>query len=315
MWYGSKKDTVKDDQEEKEKSIQKLKVIALDTLRYAKQSLMVGKQILEYVEGIEGFINEKGCLPAFPVNVSIDEVAAHYTPQRNDTLEFTEKMVAKIDIGIALNGYVADFAFTCDFSDTHQDLLEASSSALAVALEEVKVGMPIGELGRVIEENIRAKGKKPIANLSGHMIEKNCLHAGVNVPNVASSTSETFENDKLYALEPFATEGEGYVEERDQVEIFSVSDHITMPRMRHTREVLNFLKKEYPNFPFAERWLYKKFDSRLVVATALRELMLSGAINLYPVLADKGLVAQFETTVWVRENDVVPLIEVAELLK
>ncbi|MEM3372742.1 MAG: type II methionyl aminopeptidase [Candidatus Anstonellales archaeon] len=296
---------------------EKITPIALDILRFAKLNLKLDMKALDYAESIEKRITEHHkCELAFPVNISVNEIAAHYTPSYNDELKFSENMVVKVDIGICYDGYIADFAFTKDFSEKNNDLLESCANALVNALENIKEGNKTNKIGKIIEEKIFEKGFKPIANLTGHMIKKYQLHAGISIPNVGNSNDEvahTFKTGQIFAVEPFATKGNGYVEEKDSIEIFSLENPIN-PRMRHSREVLEYIKKAHPKLPFAERHLYKKFNSRIVVSTALRELLLNGSLYPYPVLADKDIVAQFETTVIVDKDSCIEIVPVEEII-
>ena len=72
----------------------------------------VGSSLLTICESIEREIKEKGGMPAFPVNVSLNDVAAHYTAEPNDETIVREDDVLKIDIGVHIEGYIADTAVT-----------------------------------------------------------------------------------------------------------------------------------------------------------------------------------------------------------
>ncbi|MCX8167207.1 MAG: type II methionyl aminopeptidase [Candidatus Micrarchaeota archaeon] len=302
-------DTIKENYE-------KLTPIAIDILRYAKINLKVGTKALDYAESIEKRILEHhNCELAFPVNISINEIAAHSTPSYEDPTVFDENMVVKVDIGICLNGYIADFAFTKDFSKKNQDLLESCANALTKAVEICKEGTKTNDIGKIIESSIKEKGFKPISNLTGHLIKKYNLHAGISIPNIASEGMNSYElkAGNVFAIEPFASKGNGYVEDKEVIEIFSL-DNVINPRMRHTREVLEYIKKNHAKLPFAERHLYKKFNSRIIVSTAVRELLMNGSLYPYPVLADSDIVSQFETTIIVDKNECIEVVPVDEII-
>ena len=71
------------------------------------------------------------------------------------------------------------------------------------------------DVGRAIEKSIKNAGFKPIANLSGHSLDKYTIHAGRTIPNMWSIGSFSLEKDVAYACEPFLTyaDGMGYVKE------------------------------------------------------------------------------------------------------
>jgi methionyl aminopeptidase len=269
----------------------------------SRKLVMVGTPLLDVAETIEGMIADEGCTPAFPVNISINEIAAHYTPETGSEAVLDEKDVVKIDIGLSLNGAIADTAYTIDLSGEHKKLVEASEKALENAIAAMKPGTKIGEIGGIIEETISSYNFKPISNLTGHKIKTGVLHAGVEVPNVKSEDPYEFKAGEIFAVEPFATNGAGYVEDQEQVEIFSLYAPAPV-RMRQSRKIIEYVINEYGGLPFAERWIRKKFPSRLLVSAALKELLESHFIKGYPVLreAEKGLVSQTEHTILITEE-------------
>ena len=159
------------------------------------------------------------------------------------------------------------------------------------------------EIGGIVEDEIRKRGFRPIENLTGHQIAQYELHAGMEIPNVRRGGQEVFEEGQVYAIEPFATSGAGSVSEGAYVEIFGFEERQAV-RMREARRMMALAEQKYRMLPFAERWLRKEFDSRLLFDAALRELVLSGAFRQYPVLTEvkKGLVSQAEYTVLVEHD-------------
>jgi methionyl aminopeptidase len=264
----------------------------------SKSMIMVGESLLDIAETIEKMILEEGARPAFPVNISINDLAAHYTPEAECESTLGENDLVKVDLGIEINGALSDTAYSVDLSGENGKLVEASDEALKNAIASIRPGVTVGEIGGIIEGTINGYGFKPISNLSGHMIKSNELHAGVEIPNVKSNDPYKFVEGDIFAVEPFSTTGSGYVEDLEQVEIFS----IYMPskiRMRQSRMIIDYVLKNYGMLPFAERWIRKNFQSKLLVSAALRELLQNHFIRGYPVLreAGRGLVSQAEHTV------------------
>lgn len=89
--------------------IMKAGKIASETREYARTIIKKGYLLLEIAEKIESKIIELGAKPAFPVNLSINEIAAHYTPSYDD--EKTAQGLIKIDLGVHIDGWIADTAF------------------------------------------------------------------------------------------------------------------------------------------------------------------------------------------------------------
>lgn len=277
--------------------------ITWKVLQKGKELVKPGVPMLEVAEAVERMIEEEGGKPAFPVNVSRNEQAAHYTPYFGEETVFGEKDVVKLDAGVHVDGYAGDSAVTIDLSGEHGKMLEAAQASLEAAVSAIRPGKKANEIGAVIEEVVRKAGFKPIDNLTGHRIERYTLHAGGEIPNIAKGSASEIEEGQIYAVEPFVTDGAGSVEEGDLVEIFSLDAKVPV-RMRESRRMMDYALKNYGTLPFAERWLRKDFPSRILMQTALKELVMMGAFRQYPVLNEinKGIVAQAEYTILIEKD-------------
>ena len=267
----------------------------------SKKIVKPGAKIIDIAESIEGWIKEEGGSFGFPANISINNIAAHYTPPFDDTSEIPEDAVVKIDLGASVNGCVGDTAYTLDFSGEHRKLLEASEQALENIINHIKSGINVGELGEIAEETIAGKGVRVIRNLSGHRIERNLLH-GASVPMIKGYKGWELEEGMAIAIEPFASTGNGNVKEGARTEIFMFQRDI-LTRNLDARNLLENIKREFKTLPFAERWIIRDqqtFKWRL----AMRELITRGALHPYPVLLESAgsRVAQFEKTLLVEKD-------------
>jgi len=260
-----------------------------------------GVKILEIAEAAEELIRQKGAKPAFPCNVSVNEIAAHYSPSIDDPRTVQESDIVKVDMGAHIDGYIADTAFTVAFGEGVK-LVEAAEKALEAAIAVVKPGIDAGEIGRAVQKVVEEAGFKPIRNLTGHSLAPWELHAGISIPNVAETTGQVLEAGDVLAIEPFVTTGSGFVEDQESVYIFRYVRDAPV-RLRMTRQLLREIKQNYGSLPFAERWLSKRF-SKVRLELCLKELVSSGALMPYHVLAERagGKVAQAEHTVLVTEN-------------
>jgi methionyl aminopeptidase len=269
----------------------------------SKSLVMVDAQLLDIAETIEKMIEDEGAKPAFPVNISINEIAAHYTPEHECEAVLGEDDLVKIDLGIDIDGALSDTAYTIDLGGQRDKLVESSQKALDSAIDAIKPGTQVGEIGGIIEDTITEYGYRPISNLTGHMIKSNALHAGIEIPNVRNNTPYAFKEGDIFAVEPFATDGGGMVEDLQQVEIFSVYQPGSV-RMRQSRRIIEYVLKNFGMLPFAERWLRKEFGSKLLVGAAIKELLKHHVLRGYPVLReiDKGMISQAEHTVLVTDD-------------
>ena len=262
----------------------------------AAERVDVGVNQLEVAEYAEDRIRELGGKPAFPVNISVDEEAAHATPSIGDETTFGEEMV-NLDIGVHVDGWIADTAITVDLSG-HDELAEASAEALDAALDVVEPGVETGEIGAEIEDVIDGYGFNPVVNLSGHGLDHYEQHTDPNIPNRAVSQGIELQVGDVVAIEPFATDGSGKVTEGADEEIFALEREGSV-RNRQAREALDQITEEFRTLPFATRWLDVSRPEM-----ALRRLKMSDVVHGYPVLKeDEGnLVSQKEHSVIVTED-------------
>lgn len=262
----------------------------------AAERVEVGSGYLELSEWAEDRIRELGGEPGFPVNISTDNEAAHGAAGVDDEREIGEEMV-KLDIGVHVDGWLADTAVTVDFSG-HEDLLEAPDEALDAALELVEPGVETGEIGARIEEVIDGYGYNPVVNLTGHGLGRWEQHTPPNIPNRAVSQSVELAVGDVVAIEPFATDGSGKVGEGSDTEIYSLEREQSV-RNRDARAALDQITEEFRTLPFATRWLDVERPEM-----ALRRLERQDIVHSYPVLKEDAgtLVSQKEHTVIVTED-------------
>jgi len=253
----------------------------LQTVREeAVERIELGASHLELVEHVESRIRELGGKPAFPMNVCIDEEAAHGTPSIDDDSTFGEEMI-NIDIGVHVDGYIADAAITVDLSG-NDELVEASAAALDAAIDMVEPGIDTGLLGDVIGRTIEGYGYNPIVNLTGHGLGHYEQHTSPNIPNRKVPEGVELEVGDVVAIEPFATDGRGRVTEGSQEQIFAL-DQASSIRDRQAREALDQITEEYQTLPFATRWLDVSRPEM-----ALRRLKQRDIIHGYPILTEEA---------------------------
>lgn len=281
--------------------------IASKVRKYALKIVKPGIRIYDLCESIERKIVEEGGLPAFPCNVSINEIAAHYTAFLGDTSTIPDRSLVKVDIGVHVDGYIADTAVTISFNPKFEDLNIAVETALERALEFIRPGVKVSKIGEIIENTIKAYGYKPIRNLSGHSIERYNLHSGTSIPNVKDFFSvDRVKVNHVYAIEPFGTSGIGYVVEGRETYIYSFKKEGKV-RDEESRRIIGEIKKKYNGLPFAERWLKNTISDRTRLIRVLKNLVKNKVLNCYPVLVEASTnpVAQFEHTVLVLGKEVI----------
>lgn len=280
--------------------------VAAEVLKSSEKLVKVDESVLNVAELLEEKIKEKAGI-AFPLNISINNHAAHSTPSSDDERKFTEKDVVKIDVGTHVDGYVGDNARTIDLTEENGKLVEASREALESAISMMKDGVMSNEVGKVIGETITGHGFKPVRNLSGHLLGPYEVHSVLSIPNIHTPKGFEIKEGMIVAIEPFASTGEGIVKEESRTEIFSYSKDIPI-RNRIAKEVREYIKEDRKTLPFCERWLVKKYQP-FQLKIALRELVLSGSFKSYPILKDvKGsFISQAEKSVLIEKDSCVIL--------
>lgn len=279
--------------------------IASQVREYAKKIIKKGVPLLEIAEKMENKIIELGAKPSFPVNLSINEIAAHYTPSHND--ETLAKGLLKVDFGAQVNGWLSDTSFSIDLENNEENkkLIKASEEALENAIDLLrnkKQNITTSEIGTIIQKTIEKKGLNPIVNLSGHSMEEYDLHSGVTIPNVNDKRNIKIENG-LYAIEPFATSGNGKVYDGKPSGIYILNQAKNV-RSPLARDVLDFIISEYKTLPFCSRWVVKKFGTKSLFA--LRELENNNTISQFDQLVEVSHkpVSQAEHTILIEKEKV-----------
>jgi methionyl aminopeptidase len=299
------------------KILQKSGDINNKTQKYAKKIIKPGVSIYEIGTKIDKFIIEQGAFPAWPVNLSINYQAAHSSYNKDNDFKLDENDVLKVDVGVSINGYITDSSQTIVFNKEHEKLRECSFKALECSktfLKENYKTARISEVGEIIENKIKSYGYKPISNLTGHYIDRYKAHDSPSIPNILTDICNKFtEFDKAFAIEPFASTGNGFVGEGDQIHIFEFVEEKAI-RNSDARQIITEIKK-FNGMPFSEYWVgenLSEFNRKI----ALRELLRSEIISGYPVLIDKKgcFVSQWENTFLIDSKEgLLDLVNIDEL--
>ena len=262
-----------------------------------------GVRMLDVAERVEEIIRQLGGRPAFPCNISVDSVAAHYSPTPGDVSIIPPNSVVKIDFGVEVDGYIADTAITITDNATGEVLKTAVEEALKAALKVVAAGVKVSVVGAAIQSTLARYGVKPIKNLTGHEIQRYSLHAGVSIPNVAAGDDARLVEGHVYAVEPFATvaEGSGVVVDASPATIFRLNPR--QPTRRTTPEeeaLLENIQKRFNGLPYSLRWL-KDLGG---IEDLHQRFVKTGRVKAYPLLVEKTgkPVAQAEHTILVERD-------------
>ena len=275
--------------------------IAAEALEYGRKLIKKGASVLDVCDKIDARIIELGAKPAWPSQVSLNNVAAHYTPDHDEKTVFDDQVVC-LDVGAEVNGAVGDNALSVDLSGKHSDLIKAAEEALEKAIKIVKAGVKVSEIGKIVHETIEKYGFKPVKNLSGHGISLWTIHDKPSIPNFDNDDDTELVEGQIIAIEPFASTGAGVIQEMNRANIFELANPVAV-RSQYAREISKFIVDNYKNLPFTTRWLVKKFGLGKT-NLAIKELLAAGALHEHPPLAEvqRGFVTVFEKSMIVRKD-------------
>jgi len=295
------------EQEEVEK-IMKAGRIVRAVREAAPMMVFEGARAIDICNGVEAEVRRLGGEPAFPCNVSIDEVGAHYTSPPGDETVIPPMSLVKVDIGAHVDGFLADSAVTVSVGSEHEEMIGVAEDALARAIQAVRVSGMVSDVGVVVEKYVRSMGFKPIRNLTGHQISQYTVHAGVSIPNVNEGLEGfggRFQPWSIYALEPFVTlpEARGVIQEGRLGNILHLAK-LKKPKDPGQRALFEHIYGKYRTLPFARRWLVGAPR-----AEAEGAMLASRALYEYPTLVEASHmpIAQAEHTLLTTDREVLTI--------
>ncbi|MBO3833198.1 MAG: type II methionyl aminopeptidase [Candidatus Brockarchaeota archaeon] len=284
--------------------------IAKRVKKEARQRVKAGVRLVDLCEEIEGRIRQLGGLPAFPCNIGLDEVAAHFTPPPDFEGEIPQGSLVKVDLGVHVDGCIVDTAFTIPLSQGDREIVEAAEKSLEKASGVLRSGVKINQIGEAVESVVKSRGFRVIRNLTGHQIDRFNLHAGLSIPNLKTFNMEKLRRDMVVAIEPFVTlaDGLGEVSEAGHVYIYRFK-HFPLDYKGGFSNQVGRMQSLFRTLPFCERWFSSIFkDAGGSVFNRIIEDLGKNLIS-YPVLVERSgkKIAQAEDTFLILEDSAVNL--------
>ena len=258
---------------------------------------------------------------AFPVGLSLNNCAAHYSPNYNEKevlLHNTD--ILKIDYGVHKNGVIIDSAFTISFNPDYQEFINISRNLTKYAISLCGPDAILGEIGEKIEEYAKSKEitinnktykLKTMEDLSGHLIAPYEIHAGKAVPNIKIHYPLRMKEHEYYAIEPFLTTGQGksilkepnshFMLKMNHNELFLKNN---IKYSVHQIDLYKTITQKYGTLPFCQKWLYEYSDT-------LKEFNNTELLNVYPPIYDvkNSIISQFEHTIFIKSNGIINLTQ------
>jgi methionyl aminopeptidase len=271
---------------------------------WARGAVAPGVRLRDILEGIEERIRAGGGQPAFPAQTSRNSIAAHYCSAPEDDTCYEVGDCVKVDLGVHVDGYIADTACSIDLSSDGRwtPLIRASADALAAAIRLVGDGVPVSEIGAAVERTIMAAGFEPVRNLTGHGLARWKVHTPPQIPSYAERGGGKLKTGMVIAIEPFACTGKGYIRERGKAEVFML-ERPPVKAKGLDRDVLREIEA-WRGLPIARRY-FRHLD-REKLEEALARLARQGVLHRYPPLVEEDgvMVAQTEHSLYLAPEGV-----------
>jgi len=282
--------------------------IARDVKKFAREMIKPQMKLIEIAEAIDAKITDFGGEPAFPVTLSLNDIAAHYTPASND--ETIAEGILKVDIGVHVEGFIADTAFSIDLTPEKkfENMIQLNEKILENITRTIEPRIEVCRIGDVAQDTLESWNKKEgtrysiIKSLSGHALAQDTIHAGLTISNYRNSNRFELQ-DIAFAIEPFVTTGVGEIYEGNVGGIFVLNSDEPV-RDKDSREVLKFVRENYKTRPFCSRWLERKNFNKLKFV--LSNLVKQGILHEYPMLIEKSKmpISQVENTFLINKDGV-----------
>ena len=272
--------------------------IGKKALEYGCSLVEPGALLYDVATAIEKHIEDLGGKPSFPVNISINNEAAHYTPFEGDRKKLSGGDIVKLDVGAQVDGYLSDNATTIEVGEAgnHSDLIDATREALNAAIKKLRPHLSVRNIGAEIDRVISSHGFNPIRNLGGHGINRFDLHSEIFIPNYDDGNAMTVKPDMVIAIEPFASTGIGMIHNGPGGNIYILSG----TKIRKDES----LYQNFNTVPFAQRWVAKLMPN---YNEYIRKMIKSKELSEFAVLKEHrgSLISQAEHTVMILSDEIV----------
>lgn len=275
--------------------------LAREVRAYGKSLIQKGASYTDCITKIHEKIIALKAFPAFPPQIALNDIAAHFLPQPGEDIIFSDQII-KLDIGVCYEGAIGDCAVTVDLSGKHQRLIDAVETALLKAEQSIRVGQPIREIGKIIEDTISSYGFTPVRNLSGHGLGEYKIHMPPTIPNYDDHSKGVLKPGMTFAIEPFATNGKGLIYEEGIPAIFVLAAARPL-RSQLARDLLAKIRT-FQGLPFSVNNLMDERWPLAEVMKGLDELLALGVLHSYGPLVEEahGMVAQAENSVLIDDK-------------
>ena len=216
--------------------------LVADTIEHVGEQLVPGVRTLELDRLAEEFIRSHGGVPTskgyrgYPAAICIspNSMVVHGIPGR---YKVEDGDVVTIDVGVTLNGFIADSAFTFAVGDVGPEarrLLDTCREALAAGISQARLGNRVGDISHAIQAVVEGAGFSVVRALVGHGVGRS-YHEDPHIPNFGEpGRGPQLSEGMTIAVEPMITAGGPDVYVHDDGWSISTEDGALAAHFEHT---------------------------------------------------------------------------------
>jgi methionyl aminopeptidase len=193
--------------------------LVAETIAYVGSLLQPGVTTEELDAAADAFIRERGGIPTsegykgYPkaICISPNDVVVHGIP---GPYEVAEGDLVTIDVGVTLDGYIADSAYTFGVGELEREarrLLDVAQEALAAGIAAAQVGNRVGDISHAVQTVVEGAGFAVVRSLVGHGVGRS-YHEDPHIPNFGEpGRGPRLAEGMTIAIEPMITAGSAEV--------------------------------------------------------------------------------------------------------
>jgi methionyl aminopeptidase len=220
--------------------------LVAETISHVGERLEPGVTLLELDHVAEEYIRSHGGVPTslgykqYPraICISVNDVVVHGIP---DETAVEEGDLVTIDVGVTLDGAIADSAYTFavgEIDGESQRLLDVCQDALAAGIAQARLGNRIGDISHAVQAVVEGAGFSVVKSLVGHGVGRH-YHEDPHVPNFGEpGRGPRLSEGMTIAIEPMITIGKPDVWLADDGWTISTSDGSLAAHFEHTVAIL-----------------------------------------------------------------------------
>jgi len=255
---------------------------------------------------------EKGI--AFPTCVSVNEVCGHFSPVKSEPHNLKDGDVAKIDLGVHIDGFIAQVAHTVVVSSDPKKVVEgrkadvilAAYNALQAAVRTITPGATNNQVTDVVAKVAESYKCNPIEGVLSHEVKKHLIDGNNCIINKNTFDQKVDEHEfqvhEVYGLDVFVSTGEGKCKETEfRTTVFKRAiERSYSLKLKASRAFFAEVTERFPTLCFSLR----AFEDETGAKLGINEAVKHDLFHPYPVLTEKSgeFVAQFKATVVILKN-------------